>query len=190
MPTAAELDAELLSPDFLADPQPTYHKLRAHDPVHWSDAWGAWVLTRYDDVDRALRDVSRFSSFPRYIHYVNEIPSEAHGELAEFIDYWSTSGLSESDPPDHTRVRRPLTSGFTTKRGEAMRPHVEELVNQLLDEVIERGQLDLIGDFSALFPATVIAEMMGLPVEDRVWFKQKTHEYVAFLSTGPPTWRR
>ena len=186
MPTAAELDAELLSPDFLADPQPTYHKLRAHDPVHWSDAWGAWVLTRYDDVDRALRDVSRFSSFPRYIRYVNEIPSEAHGELAEFIDYWSTSGLSESDPPDHTRVRRLLTSGFTTKRREAMRPHVEELVNQLLDEVIERGQLDLIGDFSALFPATVIAEMMGLPVEDRVWFKQKTHEYVAFLSTGAP----
>ena len=63
MPTAAELDAELLSAEFLQDPRATYHKLRAHDPVHWSEAWRAWVLTRYDDINRALRDASRFSSF-------------------------------------------------------------------------------------------------------------------------------
>ena len=67
-----------------------------------------------------------------------------------------------------------------------MRVHTEELANELLDNTIERGELDLIGDFAALLPATIIAEMMGLPVEDRVWFKQRTHEYVAFISTGAP----
>ena len=111
-----------MDPEFLADPYPTYHRLRAEDPVHHSPL-GFWVLTRYEDVVAVLRD-------PRF----------AKEALAAFVAarFGMTVppglGLSmlDRDPPDHTRLRSLVSKAFTPRVVEVLRPHIQQIVDGLL----------------------------------------------------------
>jgi cytochrome P450 len=150
-----------LDPDFVADPYPTYHRLRADDPAHRS-AQGFWVLTRYDDVVSVLRD-------PRMgKEAIEALVAARYGAPAPAV------GLSMlvRDPPDHTRLRGLVSKAFTPRVVEVLRPHIQEIVDSLLDRVEAAGAMDLIADFAYPLPVIVICEMLGVPVEDRERFKQ------------------
>jgi cytochrome P450 len=156
----AEIDFNPMDPAFVADPYPTYHRLRTEDPVHHSPL-GFWVLTRYDDVVAALRD-----------------PRLAREALASFVAARfgasaPATGFSmlDRDPPDHTRLRGLVSKAFTPRVVEGLRPRIQEIVDGLLDRAAGRGSMDLIEEFAYPIPVAVICEMLGVPVEDHEQFK-------------------
>ena len=110
-----------MDPEFIEDPYPTYHRLRAEEPVH-QNPLGFWVLTRYDDVVTALRD-------PR-------LGKEAIAPFvaARFGTPMPAVGLSmlDRDPPDHTRLRGLVSKAFTPRVVEGLRPHIQSIVDGLL----------------------------------------------------------
>jgi cytochrome P450 len=149
-----------MDPEFIADPYPIYHALRAEDPVHLSPL-GFWVLTRYEDVVATLRD-------PRFAK-----EALAAFVAARFGVAMPGVGLSmlDRDPPDHTRLRGLVSKAFTPRVVEGLRPHIQEIVDDLLDRVEGAGAMDLIEDFAYPLPVIVICEMLGVPVADRERFK-------------------
>ncbi len=150
-----------MDPEFIADPYPTYHRLRAEDPVHRSPL-GFWVLTRYEDVVTALRD-------PR-------LAKEAIAAViaARYGAAMPAMGLSmlDRDPPDHTRLRGLVNKAFTPRVVEGLRPHIQKIVDGLLARVEGVGSMDLIEEFAYPLPVIVICQMLGVPVEDRERFKE------------------
>jgi cytochrome P450 len=158
----ADVQFNPMDPAFVADPYPTYHRLRAEDPVHHSPL-GFWILTRYPDVMAMLRD-------PR----LTKEPIAAF-VAARFGMAVPPPGLGLSmldrDPPDHTRLRGLVSKAFTPKALESLRPHIQKIVDDLLADVAGKGQMDLIEEFAYPLPVRVICEMLGVPVKDHERFK-------------------
>src|SRR5262245_42710415 len=149
-----------MDPEFVADPYPTYHRLRSEDPVHQSPL-GFWVLTRYEDVVSVLRD-ARFVKEP-----IAAVVASRMGGATPPVPL----SMLERDPPDHTRLRGLVSKAFTPRVVETLRPHIQQIVDGLLDRVEGRHSMDLIEDFAYPLPVIVICQMLGVPVEDRDRFK-------------------
>jgi cytochrome P450 len=151
-----------MAPEFVEDPYPTYRRLREEDPVHQSPL-GFWVLTRYEDVVTSLKD-------PRLI----KEPIAAFVAARFGLTVPPTGmGLSmlDRDPPDHTRLRGLVSKAFTPRVIEQLRPHIQGIVNRLLDKVEGEPGMDLIEQFAYPLPVIVICEMLGVPVADHERFK-------------------
>lgn len=161
-----------LTPEFFADPYPFYHELRAVEPVHWSDKLNGWVVTGYNHVVAALRDPKTFSSAGRMTALLNTLPEADRVRFKLVYDHFSV-GLIRSDPPDHTRLRTLISKVFTPKAVEDSRARVHAIVNELLDEAAKKQRINLVAEFAYLLPATVICEILGVPVKDsdrvRTW---------------------
>jgi len=157
----ADIQFNPMDPEFVADPYPTYHRLRAEDPVHHSPL-GFWVLTRYADVMAMLRD-------PR----LTKEPIAAFVAARFGIAVPPGLGLSmlDRDPPDHTRLRGLVSKAFTPKALESLRPHIQQIVDDLLAHAAGKGRMDLIEEFAYPLPVRVICEMLGVPVKDHERFK-------------------
>lgn len=168
---SANFDELLQSDAFFQNPYPVYQQLREQAPVYWCDAWGAWVITRYDDVMEVLRDSERFSSAGRVSYLLRQLPDNARLQVAALERHYDI-GLAHSDPPDHTRLRALLNRVFTPRMVEARRARVAEVVNNLIDTVEAQGEMDIINDIAYPLPATIIAEMIGAPNEDIALFRE------------------
>jgi cytochrome P450 len=158
---APPVSAALFDPSdaaVLADPYPTYERLRSEDPVHQT-ALGLWVLTRYEDVALVLRD-------PRFgregIEAAFAVVDGRHEEPGH-----RPSSMLYQDPPDHTRLRAAVSRAFTPRAMEAWRPRIEQVVDELLDRVQGTGAMDVIADLATPLPVAVIGELLGVPPEDR-----------------------
>lgn len=180
-----ELDQLLVSPEIYENPYPIYHRLRVEHPVHWSDAWGCWVLTRYDDVVSILRDYRRFTNVGRIALFLDQLPESMRTEIRPLYENF-TVGMPNNDPPEHTHIRGLVNKAFTPRVVEGMRPRVQTIVDELLDTVKDAGGMDVIRDFAYPLPAIVIAETLGVPAEDRDQFKKWSDDIVAFHGTGRP----
>jgi cytochrome P450 len=132
------------------------------------DGRGVWLVTRYDDVVAVLKD-ERFAKdwrramTPEQLAQIPPIP-EVMRPLSE--------NMLDKDPPDHERLRRLVSKAFTPRLIERMRPRVQEIADTLLDAVEDKGGMDLIDDYAFPLPITVIAELLGVPVEDRNRFRE------------------
>lgn len=177
------IDDLLHASGFFTNPYPIYHQLRSAAPVHWSETWNCWILTRYTDVVAVLHDPHCFSSAGRITLFLNQLPEEARATLRSLDDHFSAQMVFQ-DPPDHTRLRGLVNKAFTSRVVEAIRPQIQTTVDVLLDAVQPSGQMDLIHDFAYPLPAITIAEMLGVPPEARDQFKQWADDVVAFLGTG------
>jgi pimeloyl-[acyl-carrier protein] synthase len=149
-----------MDPEFVADPYPTYQRLRAEEPVHHSPL-GFWVLTRYEDVVASLRD-QRLIKEP--------IASFVAARFGMTVPAMGLSML-DRDPPDHTRLRSLVSKAFTPRVVEGLRPRIQEIVDGLLARAEAKGSIDLIEEFAYPIPVNVICEMLGVPVEDHEQFK-------------------
>ena len=178
-----ELDEQLISPAFYQDPYPFYQQLRAEAPVAWSEALGAWVLTRYEHVQATLHDPRRFSSQGRLLAALERFPAGLRAQFKPLEDHFAV-GLISSDPPNHTRLRALITKAFIPRVIEQLRPRLQVLVDELLDTVQARGEMDLVRDLAYPLPAIVIAELLGAPPEDRENFKVWSDGIVAFQGSG------
>jgi len=163
----------------LADPYPFYHRLQAEDPVHWSEKFHAWIVTRFDDVAAGLDNLRLSSDRSRLFQEM-----AGSSELKPFFDFLANR-MVLTDPPKHTRLRGLVSKAFTPHVVEAMRPHIQQLVDGYLDAVAATGRIDVIGDLAFPLPATVIAELLGVPPEDREQLKRWSDAFVVFFSTHP-----
>ncbi|MGH6912257.1 MAG: cytochrome P450 [Geminicoccales bacterium] len=154
----AGFDLRHLSRAFLDDPFPMYRALRRYEPVRRMPD-GSYFLTRYRDCAEVYRDHRRLSSEKK----VEFKPKYGDSALYEH----HTTSLVFNDPPLHTKVRRLLAPVFTPRALEALRPRVEELVDELLDRFEDRGEMDLIADFAAAIPIRLIGDILGVPEDER-----------------------
>lgn len=144
----------------LADPVPLLQALQESDPIHWVPRYGAWLVTRYDDVKAGLAD-PRLSP-RRTISDPTGIDPEfarAFADYRRYLDLW----MVVSDPPDHTRLRGLTNKALTPSAIEALRPSVAVLVEELLAAMPSTGQVDLVPSFAHPLPAAVIAALIGVP---------------------------
>jgi cytochrome P450 len=177
------LDDQLTAGEFFADPYATYARLREEDPVHWCEPWGQWVITRFEDVLAVNKDPQRFSSAGWEKRFMAELPAEVR-KLPNMQRHYGTKVLSMTDPPEHTRLRRLVVRSFTPRVLEALRPSIEELVQELLDAVAGRPVFDFVEDFAYPLPAIVIARLLGAPDDARHDFMRWSKDIVDFVGTG------
>ena len=166
---------QLLDPEVLANPYPLFERLRTEAPVHWDPYLHAWVVTRYADVVTVLHNFS-----------ANRTPSPEQfaamglaelGPLAQVM----VKQMLFMDAPDHTRLRGLASTAFTPARVEALRSHIKEILNNLLEPLLPAGQMDVIADLAAPLPAIVTAEMMGLPISDANQLKDWSADFAEVL---------
>jgi len=164
------------TPEGKADPYSRYAALRSHAPVHRS-AIGFWVLTRYDDCQRVMRDPRVGKDFSGATRALG-LSEEQQAEQASFRD--DHSNMLFADPPDHTRLRGLATRAFTPRTVEALRQRVVTLVDELIDG-FGAGEVDLMDALAFPLPVTVIGEMLGVPAEDRAQFRPLVRASTAVL---------
>ncbi len=164
-----------LEPELLADPYPLYRRLRDEDPVHWDPLLHAWVVTRYADVVTVLQKclAARMPGPEQFTALgLPELNPIAAVVVRQMIFM---------DPPSHTRLRALCASAFTTARAHRLREHIRQIADRMLAPLLEQRRMDVIADFANLLPATVTAELMGVPVEDRDLLKQWSFEFSEVL---------
>ncbi|HEY7438867.1 MAG TPA: cytochrome P450 [Acidimicrobiia bacterium] len=140
-------------------PHEFFTYLRNEHPVYWhaSDIFppGFWVCTKYSDVIAIERDVKMFSS-------------AQGGALLEHQEEGTELMMLNQDPPQHTRLRNLVARGFTPKVMKSMEPHIREAAITIVDRVATKDEVvDFVPHFAAELPLVVIAELLGVPYEDR-----------------------
>ncbi len=181
-----KLDGLLVSEDFVREPYAILDRLRDIDPVHWSESIGGWVLTRYDDIVVTFMDVASYSNEGRLGRATAYLPAESRAKLSAFEDHYRTKGLLHSDPPDHTRLRRLVQKAFSPRAIEAMRPHIQSIVDNLIDRVADAGSMEVIEDLAFAVPVTVLAGLLGVPTSDGLLFRSWADRILAFQGVNKP----
>jgi len=159
-------------------PHEQYAWLRDNAPAYWheeSAGPGFWAVTRYDDVAAIGRDPKTFSSEPTIM-----IPDPAQGSGIEFGDH---KMMLMMDPPAHTQFRKIISREFTKGPAAALQPRISELSRHIVDQVIERGECDFVADVAGELPSYVIAELMGLPLDDG----RKLYGLTEIIHSAPET---
>ncbi|MDT4915178.1 MAG: hypothetical protein QOC66_4306 [Pseudonocardiales bacterium] len=180
------IGASLLTDAFVADPYPTFDRLRELDPVHWSESIGGWILTRYDDVLATFKVTTDYSNEGRLGRASEYLDPEARSRLEAFEAHYRTKGLLHSDPPDHTRLRRLVLRAFSPRVIESMRPRIQQIVDDLLDRVQADGRMEVIEDLAFAVPVTVLAELLRVPVSHGARFREWADRLLAFQGVNKP----
>jgi len=165
----------LLEPDVLANPYPLYHRLRAEDPVHWDPYLHSWVVTRYKDVVTVLQNFSA-ARIPTPV----QLRDLGLSELEPVANVMARQMLF-LDAHAHSRFRNLVTAAFSPAKVEALRRHIQEITDNLIDAIVAKGRMDVIADFADPLPATVTAELLGVPVEDRSQLKAWSKDFSEML---------
>jgi cytochrome P450 len=153
---------DLYDPETFAAGHPfgQYQWLRENDPVHWQEepnGPGYWAITRYKDVWDVDRNFQSFSSEPTIM--IQDSPDQS-------TNMGGYKMMLMMDPPQHTAYRKLIRSEFTVPVTQERIPRMQALARQIVDEVIEKGTCDFVSEVAGEMPSYVIAEMMGLPLDD------------------------
>jgi len=156
-----------LNKQFIQNPYPAYGEVREQNPIYrffLPNGLPAWIVTRYDDAVEVLND-SRFVTNPPYMDDVDAASRPLHQAIV-------SRNLLSVNPTDHRRLRRLVQKAFTPRMIERLRGRIEEIACKLLDEVQDKGEMNLIADFAFPLPIIVICEMLGVPIEDQDKFRE------------------
>ena len=175
----------MFTPDVIADPYSYYGRMRDEDPVHWNEKYELWAITRYDDLTWLTRHHELFSSavFKNDPRPAYPAIDESDLGLYEYVKNYQADQFIQHDRPEHLEMRRVLHSFFTPKSMEAWRPFVQTAVKELLDAAEEKGEMDVMRDLATPLPVLVIAEMMGVPPEDRHYIRELA-EKLLYIGRG------
>jgi unspecific monooxygenase len=153
-------------PAFVADPCPGYAELRGQGRVIHYEATDQWLVPNHADVSALLRDRRLGRTYlHRFSHeeFGRTAPPAEHEPFHTLNDH----GMLDLEPPDHTRIRRLVSKAFTPRTVEQLRPYVEQLAGELVERLVAAGGGDLLTDIAEPLPVAVIAEMLGIPEQDR-----------------------
>jgi pimeloyl-[acyl-carrier protein] synthase len=167
-----------------SDPYPFYAYLLEHEPFCYVEESRFWVASRYEDVNRILKD-------PLFVReYRNTVPQHQQQELPpppkewkpvnDLLDNW----MLFRDAPTHTRLRGLVNHAFTPRTTERLKPKICAIAGYLADRMAEDPHPDLIASFAFPLPVIVIAELLGVPPEDRELFKDWSHTFARVLEGG------
>ena len=175
----------LFSPDVIANPYAFYGRLRDEDPVHWNETYALWLITRHDDLVWLTRHHELFSSavFRNDPRPAYPAIDESDLGLYEYVKNYQGDQFIQHDRPEHLEMRRVMHGYFTPKAMEAWRPFVRDAVKELLDAAEAKGEMDVMRDLATPLPVLVIAEMMGVPREDRLYIRQLA-EKLLYIGRG------
>ncbi|MCB9007775.1 MAG: cytochrome P450 [Ardenticatenaceae bacterium] len=169
MTEPVERKYELYTQEAKANAYELFAKMRQENPVHCQPGIDGqtmiWFVTSYDEVEQVLRDDKHFVREAR-----NALPPEQVFQQDPLQAMMSNHMLNK-DWDDHRRLRTLVSQAFTPRRIQTLRPRIQTIAHELLDGVASQGKMDLIADYSFHLPTIVIAEMLGIPVEDREKFK-------------------
>jgi hypothetical protein len=176
--SAQSLRFNLFDSKFNANPYPTYHRLREEDPVHRYLIGGDWIVTRYADVKAVLKSgCVRTDDRPKSIQERNKYLLHKQKNL-DILAYTTSRFLFYMNPPDHTRLRGLVGKGFSSIVVERMRPHIQEIVDELLDKVRHKGSMDIVAELASPLSVSVISKLLGIPKEAQ----QQLHQWTNVLS--------
>lgn len=177
--TSAPLD--LTDPAVVADPYPAFARARAQAPVQWHEEMGLWLAFTHAESNAVLRD-RRLGRIWR---------DKAPAERFESFNLIHRNAILEMEPPEHTRLRRLISSAFARGHVERLRPWVEDLARSLVDELIERSggsePVDLLAGMAEQLPVAVIAELLGVPEADRPLLRPWSNAIVKMYEYGRTT---
>ena len=161
---SGKLEYDPLDPQVKHEPYPYYVELRRNEPVKWLPGLQAYGVARYDDIDALLKDGRTFSSgqfWPALLGEYDPVPEEAP--------------MISMDPPGHMQLRRIANKAFVPSKVNGLRDRTYEIAHLLVDDIIAKhgpeGEFDFAWEFTALYPVTVVAEVLGVPTERRAEFK-------------------
>lgn len=154
-------DLTALGQDFVDNPYPVYERLRAQGPVHWARTAASgefWLVVGHDEARAALAD-------PR-------LSNDIRHSVGWQDDGGNSIGVNmvQTDPPQHTRLRGLVAKDFTPRRVEALRPRIQQIADELVDDMLSAGRADLVEAFALPLPLAVICELLGVPSADRKTF--------------------
>jgi cytochrome P450 len=172
------------------NPFPIFHQLQDEDPIHWNELIGGWVITRYADVMKVLMltNISSDRITPSMCVLADERQREMK-QLWHSLKLWTVF----SDPPQHTRLRGLFNKAFTPGAIKSLVSHIQEIADELIANVAAAGEMEVIHDFAYPLPATVIAEMIGIPRRDIRQLKIWSNDIEPFLGApvkGPEQYQR
>lgn len=151
-------------PAVLADPYPVYARLRDSGPLSRGGA-GQWVISRYDDVARLIRDRRLSHEYPPEYHEFSIGDGPANSFFQRII--------LDRDAPDHTRLRTLMADAFSQRLVKHLHGYIGEQVDRLLADAVERGHFDVVGDLSFPLPVLVVCELIGIPPVDRAMVRPR-----------------
>jgi cytochrome P450 len=163
------------SEDFFNGPFETYRRLRDEAPAYYSDKYGFWALSRYDDVAPAIKDCETYSS-ARGVS-LDMFMDEPNPDMPDLVIMM--------DPPDHTKMRKLVNKVFTPRSVAALEPMIRAKITDYADR-LDPKSFDAVQDFSALFPVEIITTMLGVPPADR---QQVRHWLDRALTRAPGDFR-
>ena len=176
---------DLFSAEVVNNPYPYFSRLREEDPVHWNEKYELWVVSRYEDLVWVARHPEFFSSawWKRDPRPPYPAIDESDLGLYQFVREFFADWFIQHDRPEHIEMRKVVHSYFTPKAMELWRPLVQSAVKVLLDEAEEKGGMDAMKDFAVPLPLLVIAQIMGMPNQDRPFIRSLA-EKLLFLGRG------
>jgi len=179
---AKGLDFNPMAPDQRECPFDLYRRARDEMPVFYSERFDLWVVTRYDDIVRILKDPATFSSAQSLALDAGVAP-----EVQAVLDtgYPATPTMVTADPPVHTRFRELVGKAFTSRRVALMEPRMREIAHQLIDGFERDGHADLVRQYAYPFPMEVIAEILGVPPAHMDQFKRWSDDMSARFGPLP-----
>jgi cytochrome P450 len=182
--SAGDLGFAPWDPSFVADPYPVYAELRQRHPVLYDQATDHWLVSRHQDVNALLRD-RRFGR--TYVHVASHAEMGRPDETEWHAPFWwlIRNGILDMEPPDHTRVRRLVSKAFTPKMVEGLKPHIQGIVEGLVDGVSGAGEADLMKAIAEPLPVAVIAQMLGVPESDRHLLRPWSAEICLMYELNP-----
>ncbi len=170
MPEPTTVPGTLLPRASLDDPYPLYDEMRAVAPVYRDRRFLGWILTRYEDVASVLKD-PRVSSVRPTADEVIPTSLASIAERLRELRTFQARWMMYLDPPEHTRLRALVSKSFTASTVASLRARIQGLVDDLLATGRQSGSLDVVREFARPLPALVIADLIGLPREDRTIFQ-------------------
>jgi cytochrome P450 len=175
------INDDLFTLDVINDPYTYLGHLREEDPVHWNELYEVWVLTRHDDLVWLTRHHELFSSEVLKRDPRPPYPQvyESDLELYEYVRDFSSAQFIQYDRPEHLEMRKVVHGYFTPRSMEAWRPMVRSAIKDLLDAAEAKGHMDVMADLATPLPVLVIAQMMGVPLEDRPYIRELAKKLLA-----------
>ncbi|WP_369131006.1 cytochrome P450 [Modestobacter roseus] len=179
--TLAATPLDLADPAVVADPYPTFARARAQAPVQWDAGLGMWLAFTHAEANAVLRD-RRLGRIWR-----DKAPAERFGQF----NLIHRNAILEMEPPEHTRLRRLISTAFARGHVERLRPWVQELADGLVDQLVARSggstPVDVLSGMSEELPVAVIAELLGVPSADRPLLRPWSNAIVKMYEYGRTT---
>lgn len=181
-------DSDMTIPEAIQRPYPIFAQMREETPVHWNESLKGWLATRYQDVRSALMDRNLS------VEKMHGFAARGHGDLQEKIAFLTKiigGWMVFKDQPDHTRLRTVMQGAFLPQEIEKLRPRVEAISHQLLEELARKqsreGRVDLVWDYAFPMPAIVVGELCGVPASEAERLKYWADDIGKFVLQGRST---